>query len=101
MRRAKGRRESALEHWCKSWARLRGIIVSKQRDPTGIPDNVFWVPGGRPWVVEFKDQQDVDPSPLQWYHLILLRHYGYRTALVTTRTGFVILMQGDCNEPRT
>ena len=91
-RSAAGRREGRLEAWCVGWARSRGVIASKLTDPAGIPDHVFWTPGGRPTVVEFKDQGGA-VSPLQWYHLVLLAALGYRTAIVTTREGFRRLMR--------
>jgi len=98
-RRAAGRRESTLERWCASWARTHGMVVSKVTDPTGIADHIFWTPDGAPWLVEFKDASvDLnDPKagvhPLQWYYLITMRHDGYRTAVVTTKEGFLWLMK--------
>lgn len=98
MRRSSGRRESALEQWAVAWAKARGIIVSKQTDPTGIMDHCFWVLGGAPWLIEFKDatvnlaDPDEGIHPLQWYYLIVLRADGYRTAVVTTKEGFLRLM---------
>lgn len=98
MGRYNGRRESTLERWAVSWARARGIIVSKQNDPTGIMDHCFLVPGGAPWLIEFKDPTVDLASPdkgihlLQWYYLIVLKADGYHTAVVTTKEGFLRLM---------
>ena len=95
------RRESALERWCVAEARSRGIVVSKVTDPTGITDHCFWLPGGRPWLIEFKDSTVDLANPkegvhlLQWYYLIVLAAEGYRTAVVTTRAGFMKLLNGD------
>ena len=94
------RRESALESWCVAWAKAHGIITSKLKDPVGIPDHVFWVDGGSPWVVEFKDPQADLLNPRegihdnQWYYLIVLRSMGYKTAVVTMHEGFLRLMNG-------
>jgi hypothetical protein len=98
MRRSSGRHESSLEQWAVAWARARGIVVSKQTDPTGIMDHCFWVPGGQPWLIEFKDagvnllNDSEGIHLLQWYYLIAMRADGYRTAVVTTKEGFLRLM---------
>ena len=103
-RSAAGRREGRLEAWCVGWARSRGIVASKLTDPAGIPDHVFWSPGGRPTVVEFKDASVDLTDPRegvhlnQWYHLVLLAALGYRTAIVTTREGFRRLIDGTIAE---
>ena len=97
-RLSRHRREAALESWCVAWARAHGVITSKLKDPVGIADHVFWMPGGAPWLVEFKDPQTdlLDPHEgvhdNQWYYLIVLRVMGYRTAVVTTKEGFLRLM---------
>ena len=95
------RRESTVERWCVSWARAHGWVVSKLTDPTGITDHCFWRPGGVPVLIEFKDVA-VDLTDLregvhllQWYYLIALRCDGYRTAVVTTKEGFLRLMRND------
>ena len=90
-RSAAGRRESALERWCVNWARAHHVTTSKLTDPTGIPDHVFWALGGVPWIIEFKAPGEL-PSPLQWYYLVALHADGYRTAVVTTKEGFLRLM---------
>lgn len=96
------RRESALESWCCRWARSHGMTVSKLLDPTCIMDHCFWTPGGAPWLVEFKDPEVdlVDErkggiTQGQWYYLIALRVNGYRTAIVTTKEGFLRLMNDE------
>jgi hypothetical protein len=100
MRPSRRRREAALESWCVAWARARGIVTSRLKDPVGIPDHCFWPPGGVPWLVEFKDPQAdlLDPHEgihdNQWWYLIVLRAAGYRTAVVTTKEGFLRLMNG-------
>jgi hypothetical protein len=61
-------------------------------------DHCFWSPGGAPWLIEFKDAEVDLTNPqegihlLQWYYLIVLRADGYRTAVVTTKEGFLRLM---------
>ena len=98
---SKHRRESALEQWCVAEARRRGIIVSKITDPTGIMDHCFWFPGGSPWLIEFKDSTVDLLNPKegvhdnQWYYLIALAADGYRTAIVTTKEGFMKLLNGE------
>lgn len=49
--------ESAAEIRTVRWAQARGILVTKMAgNPslTGWPDRCFWLPGGRPALVEFK-----------------------------------------------
>ena len=95
------RRESTLERWCCAWARSHGMVVSKVTDPTGFPDHVFWMPGGAPWIMEFKDdavdllnpREGVHPN--QWYYLIVMAAQGYRTAIVTRKEGFLRLMDDE------
>ena len=95
------RRESSLEGWCCAWARARGMVVSKLKDPVGIPDHIFWSPGGAPWLIEFKDDSVDLADPRegvhlnQWYYLIALRAVGYHTAIVTRKEGFLRLMNGE------
>lgn len=49
-----GRRESPLEARAVKWARFHDIVTAKLGGCDGIPDRVFFVPGGRPVVGEFK-----------------------------------------------
>lgn len=91
----KRRRESALESWCRSWVRVRGIVVSKLTDPTGIQDSVFWIPGGRPVIVEFKDplgKTAKGREELQTEYQKIFKKHGYVTAKITTRKDFVEFM---------
>lgn len=86
------RRESALERWAVARARNRGWTVSKVTDPTGFPDHVFWVPGGRPLIVEFKDvkgKTDPGREELQMYYRRKLKRDGYRTAVVSAKDGWL------------
>lgn len=95
-RGTKGSRESALESWCCRWARARGIVVSKLTDPTGVCDRVFWLPGGRPWLVEFKDGPTAPGrAALQgWYREKLARD-GYEVDVVSTKERFLEVMGGE------
>lgn len=90
------RRESKLERWCRRWARERRIVVSKLTDPTGIQDTVFWLPGGRPLLAEFKDPNGTtEPGRerLQAYYRRKLTQQGYSTAKVTTKEQFLELVK--------
>lgn len=55
-----------------------GIESSKLSTPgdTGIMDRIFWMPGGRPFLIEFKDPEGVW-SPKQKYHYHRLIKLGY------------------------
>ncbi len=76
-RRVKGRREAALEARCVKWARFQGAIVAKLTELVGVPDRVFFVPGGRPLIVEFK-ARDESPEAIQNWYLLELERLGYR-----------------------
>lgn len=43
---------------------------------TGWPDRIFWVPGGKPLVIEFKTPNG-ELSQKQIYHIMKLRRNGY------------------------
>ena len=89
MRRKK---ESELERWAARWARARRITVSKLTDPTGILDHVFWLTGGRPLLVEFKDPNGTTApgrEKLQQYYRRKLSKQGYSVAKVDTKEQFL------------
>jgi hypothetical protein len=71
-------KESKLERDCVAWARDRGILVTKNdtRANKGVPDRVFWLPGGRSLVVEFK-APGKRPTALQKTLLDCLKDAGY------------------------
>ena len=59
------------------WTHL-GIKGSKLVTPgdTGYPDRIFWVPGGKPVMIEFKRPGEL-PTPKQLYIHNQLRALGY------------------------
>ncbi len=84
--------EAGLERWAVARARNRRWVVSKVTDPTGFPDHVFWVPGGRPLIVEFKDEYGrTEPGRerLQRYYRRKLSGHGYLVEVVTTKAEFL------------
>jgi len=93
IRRARGRREGAFKAHCVKYARALGIQVAKLTECVGIPDSIFFVPGGRPIVPEFKDPGgDGLPSPAQVWHLIKLREQGYDAPLLASWEEFLKLI---------
>lgn len=90
------RRESALEQWAVAWARFRGIIAAKLKEVDGIPDRIFFVPGGRPIVIEFKRsgstgrKRQVETQP--WYKEALTKA-GYRVYTCDTKEQFSVIMK--------
>lgn len=90
------RRESVLESWTIKWARVRGIVVAKLTQVDGIPDRIFFVPGGSPIIIEFKRigklgkglQEHTQP----WY-LTTLIAAGYRTYTCDTKEQFLEIMK--------
>lgn len=90
------RLESALESWAVRWARFRGIVAPKLTEVDGIPDRIFFVPGGVPIVVEFKRlgkkgsglQSETQP----WYLKTLLAA-GYEVHHCDTKAQFRAIMK--------
>ena len=96
MTRLRRRRESALESWAVAWALARRITASKLKDPVGIMDHVFWLPGGRPLLVEFKDPNErTDPAreELQTWYQRKFRRLGYVAVKVDTKEEFIEVMK--------
>lgn len=60
------------------WNHL-GIVGSKLVTPgdTGYPDRIFWVPGGRPVLIEFKRLGE-EPTPKQKYIHDQLKQLDYQ-----------------------
>ena len=60
------------------WQHL-GIVGSKLVTPgdTGYPDRIFWIPGGRPLLIEFK-RPDEEAKPKQEHIHDQLRKLGYQ-----------------------
>ena len=90
---ASKRRESRFKAECVKWARARGVPVAKLTECVGIPDAIFFVPGGVPLVPEFKDPNGGgEPSPQQSWYLVRLRQLGYDVVLMDSRARFVAAM---------
>ena len=88
-------RESKVQAWCVQWARARGVLVTKldTRANAGVPDYVFWLPGGRPLVVEFKAEGG-DFRPGQQEMLDSLITAGYTAVVVVTEKEFLQAVEG-------
>ena len=73
-------RESKIERDAVDlvWKHL-GIVGSKLVTPgdTGYPDRIFWLPGGKPLLIEFKRPGE-EPEPKQEYIHAQLRKLGYQ-----------------------
>ena len=56
-----------------------GIVGSKLVTPgdTGYPDRIFWIPGGRPLLIEFKRPGE-EPRPKQEHIHAQLKQLGYK-----------------------
>ena len=88
---SKKRRESTLESWAVKQCRDRGIVVAKMTECVGIPDRIFFLPGGTPEIVEFKADGEV-PEALQSWYLTTLRKAGYHVSYCDTKEKFIALM---------
>jgi hypothetical protein len=75
-----GRRESPLEARARAWARARGIVNAKLTGLDGIQDAIFFPPGGRPVIGEFKAKgvgsRSLQEATQPWY-AAKLAHEGY------------------------
>ncbi len=91
-RRSKARRESALESRAVKWARARGVVVGKLTECAGIPDRIFFIPGGRPLVAEFK-ARGKRPEPAQDFYLRKLLDEGYDVGWCDIWEGFLEAMK--------
>lgn len=77
--------ESTLERQACLWiSQELGVINSKfnTTSDTGYPDRIFWVPGGKPVLIEFK-RPGGKVSPKQKYQIDRLRKLGYRVEVCT------------------
>ena len=93
--RVKARKESALESWCVKWARCRQIPVAKLMECAGMPDRIFFTPGGRPLVPEFKRPDGKgERRPAQVWYVARLKELGYAAEFVDSKEGFMELMRG-------
>jgi hypothetical protein len=78
------RREGALERRvCAKALKLYGVVSIKLEPPpgseTGWPDRQFLIPGGRPFLLEFKEV-GYEPEPKQEYIHGMLEGLGYDVA---------------------
>lgn len=73
--------EKDIEHAVTEWWREQGYLTTKLngQGQRGKPDRVFWIPGGKPAIIEFK-KPGQEPSDLQLYWLKQFERHGYRTA---------------------
>jgi hypothetical protein len=77
------REKARVEKPVVEHARRLGIFVTKLELPhyKGMPDDVFWLRGGRPVLIEFK-APGCEPGPLQALHHRLLTKLGYRVFVI-------------------
>jgi hypothetical protein len=57
------------------WLGIVGIKL-KAAGNNGYPDRLFWIPGGKPLLIEFKQPGEV-PEPLQQQRIDELQQLGY------------------------
>lgn len=73
---------------CSDALTLLGVRSSKLITPgdTGWPDHIFWIPGGRPLLIEFKREGE-EPRPKQGYIHEVLKGLGYDIETHDTKAG--------------
>lgn len=75
--------ESALEQIACRWADNHGVkhlklnVISRR----AFPDRIFFFPGGRPTLIEFK-RLGKQPTKLQQFTIDVLRKLGYEVHVV-------------------
>lgn len=76
-------------------AEYLGIVGSKLKigGDTGFPDRIFWFPGGKPFLIEFKKPGE-EPEPKQVYQHNKLRNLGYR---VEVHDDYIEAIQALCS----
>jgi hypothetical protein len=85
-----------LESWAVRWARGCGIIRAKLTACDGIPDSIFFIPGGSPVIVEFKKKGKVGSGLQQltqpWYWK-KLTELGYKVYKCDSKEQFLEIMK--------
>jgi VRR-NUC domain len=81
--------EAAVSEWCDE----RNILHAKfsPMGQAGWPDHIYFLPNGRPLLVEFKRPGE-QPRKLQRYKLGLLEELGYAVFVAETKaeaTGWI------------
>lgn len=74
MKRLEKDEEGEVVDWCDDI----GLKTTKQDVGGGMPDRVFWLPGGSPLIIEFK-RRGKKPRKLQAYRIKELKELGYDT----------------------
>jgi len=64
--------------------------VAKLTECAGVPDRIFFVPGGRALIIEFKHRGEV-PEELQEWYLTKLLADGYTVGWCDSREGFLAI----------
>lgn len=81
--------ESSIERRaCERVLAEYGVANTKLVKATGYPDRLFWVPGGRPLLIEFKRLNEA-PRKYQKYIHANLRELGYDVEVHDTIEGAV------------
>lgn len=75
-----------VQNPCVAWARRNGIRATKLQGPgnRSNPDYIFWIPGGRPLLIEFK-RPGQEPTPLQTHTILLFHDDGYDVEVHDTK----------------
>jgi hypothetical protein len=84
--------EAAIERSCCLYARKRGVrSVKLQGGIVGEPDRIFLLPGGRCWLVEFK-QPGGRVRPRQKLVHAEYEAIGHPVSVMSDRVGFKVVL---------
>ncbi|HUW11526.1 MAG TPA: VRR-NUC domain-containing protein [Anaerolineae bacterium] len=89
------RKESSLEASVVEWAKKHGVHYCIKLQGTGnksLPDRLFFMPGGIPFLVEFKKLGE-KPTKLQEFTHAELRAQGYDVEVHDTRQGAIAALK--------
>lgn len=76
MQRSESKIEQRACELVKQHLGIKGSKLTVTGD-TAFPDRIFWIPGGKPLLIEFKKPGE-EPRPKQLYNHEWLRNLGYK-----------------------
>jgi hypothetical protein len=76
------------------WARRNGCRATKLQGPgnRSLPDYIFWIPGGKPFLIEFK-RPGAEPSELQWHTIRQFLNDGYDVEVHDSKESAIAAIQ--------
>lgn len=91
--------ESTIERKVVAWAKKQGIFTTKLASPgnRSLPDRIFWLPGGKPLLIEFKRPAG-KVTVLQAAMHDTLRRLGYLVLVLDDATEAIVKIVEEYNK---